>query len=45
MIRIGNKEVRIEKFPDGTPRIKVTPETHAAALTTMKMCQINVIGE
>ena len=23
----------------------VTPETHAAALTTMKMCQINVIGE
>lgn len=23
----------------------VTPETHQAALTTMKMCQINVIGE
>ena len=23
----------------------VTPETHSAALTTMKMCQINVIGE
>ena len=23
MIRIGNKEVRIEKFPDGTPRIKL----------------------
>lgn len=23
----------------------VTPETHAAALTTMKMCQIDVIGE
>lgn len=23
----------------------VTPESHAAALTTMKMCQINVIGE
>lgn len=23
----------------------VTPETHAAALATMKMCQINVIGE
>ena len=23
----------------------VTPETHKAALTTMKMCQINVIGE
>lgn len=22
----------------------VTPETHSAALTTMKMCQINVIG-
>ena len=23
----------------------VTPESHKAALTTMKMCQINVIGE
>ena len=23
----------------------VTPESHSAALTTMKMCQINVIGE
>ncbi|MDE5863424.1 MAG: isochorismatase family protein, partial [Lachnospiraceae bacterium] len=23
----------------------VTPETHRAALETMKMCQINVIGE
>lgn len=23
MIRVGNKEVRIEKFPDGTPRIKL----------------------
>jgi len=23
----------------------VTPETHKAALETMKMCQINVIGE
>lgn len=23
----------------------VTPETHKAALTTMKMCQINIIGE
>ena len=23
----------------------VTPETHKAALQTMKMCQINVIGE
>ena len=23
----------------------VTPETHEAALTTMKCCQINVIGE
>jgi hypothetical protein len=23
----------------------VTPETHKAALTTMKMCQINVINE
>lgn len=23
----------------------VTPETHKAALTTMKMCQVNVIGE
>lgn len=23
----------------------VTPETHSAALATMKMCQINVIGE
>ena len=23
----------------------VTPDTHKAALTTMKMCQINVIGE
>lgn len=23
----------------------VTPESHSAALTTMKMCQVNVIGE
>ncbi len=23
----------------------VTPETHKAALTTMKMCQVNVVGE
>lgn len=23
MIRVGNKEIRIEKFPDGTPRIKL----------------------
>ena len=23
----------------------VTPETHKAALDTMKMCQVNVIGE
>lgn len=23
----------------------VTPETHQAALTTMKMCQINIVGE
>ena len=23
----------------------VTPESHAAALATMKMCQVNVIGE
>lgn len=23
----------------------VTPESHAAALTTMKMCQVEVVGE
>ena len=30
---------------DATCCAGVTPESHQAALTTMKMCQINVIGE
>lgn len=30
---------------DATCCAGVTPESHKAALTTMKMCQINVIGE
>lgn len=30
---------------DATCCAGVTPESHAAALTTMKMCQINVTGE
>lgn len=38
-------------FPDATVTVDpaccagVTPETHEAALATMKMCQIDVIGE
>ena len=30
---------------DATCCAGVTPESHAAALTTMKMCQVNIIGE
>ena len=35
----------IEITVDASCCAGVTPETHKAALTTMKMCQINVIGE
>lgn len=35
----------IEITVDASCCAGVTPESHAAALTTMKMCQINVIGE
>ncbi len=34
-----------EIYVDASCCAGVTPETHSAALTTMKMCQINVIGE
>ena len=34
-----------EIFVDASCCAGVTPESHKAALTTMKMCQINVIGE
>lgn len=35
----------IEVTVDASCCAGVTPESHQAALTTMKMCQINVIGE
>lgn len=35
----------IEITVDASCCAGVTPETHKAALTTMKMCQVNVIGE
>lgn len=35
----------IEVTVDASCCACVTPESHEAALTTMKMCQINVIGE
>lgn len=35
----------IEITVDASCCAGVTPESHKAALTTMKMCQINVIGE
>ena len=35
----------IEISVDASCCAGVTPESHKAALTTMKMCQINVIGE
>lgn len=35
----------IEVFVDAGCCAGVTPESHEAALTTMKMCQINVTGE
>ena len=35
----------VELTVDATCCAGVTPESHEAALTTMKMCQIHVIGE
>lgn len=35
----------IEIYVDASCCAGVTPETHKSALETMKMCQINVIGE
>ena len=35
----------VEITVDATCCAGVTPESHEAALTTMKMCQIQVIGE
>ena len=35
----------VEITVDATCCAGVTPESHKAALTTMKMCQIQVIGE
>ena len=48
---VSNALILKAQFPeinitvDATCCAGVTPESHQAALTTMKMCQINVIGE
>lgn len=48
---ISNALILKATFPDADITVDasccagVTPETHKAALETMKMCQINVIGE
>lgn len=48
---ISNALILKAQFPDAKITVDasccagVTPESHKAALTTMKMCQINVIGE
>lgn len=43
ILKAQNPEVPM--FVDASCCAGVTPESHKAALTTMKMCQINVIGE
>lgn len=48
---VSNALIIKAAFPDAEVTVDascsagVTPETHRAALATMKMCQINVIGE
>lgn len=48
---VSNALILKAQFPDAEITVDasccagVTPETHNAALATMKMCQINVIGE
>ena len=48
---VSNALILKAQFPDANITVDasccacVTPESHQAALTTMKMCQINVIGE
>lgn len=48
---ISNALILKAQFPNANITVDasccagVTPESHQAALTTMKMCQINVIGE
>lgn len=48
---VSNALILKAAFPDADITVDasccagVTPESHQAALTTMKMCQINVIGE
>lgn len=48
---VSNALILKAQFPEITITVDasccagVTPESHKAALTTMKMCQINVIGE
>lgn len=48
---VSNALIIKATFPDAVVRVDksccagVTPETHEAAITTMKMCQIDIIGE
>ena len=42
---VGAEFPDVEITVDATSCAGVTPESHEAALTTMKMCQIHVIGE
>ena len=48
---VSNALIIKSVFPDADVKVDasccagVTPQTHSAALTTMKMCQIDVIGE
>ena len=48
---VSNALILKAQFPESNITVDasccagVTPESHQAALTTMKMCQINVIGE
>ena len=48
---VSNALILKAQFPENNITVDasccagVTPESHQAALTTMKMCQINVIGE
>ena len=48
---VSNALILKAQFPEANITVDasccagVTPESHKAALTTMKMCQINVIGE
>jgi len=48
---VSNALIIKATFPDAVVKVDpkccagVTPETHAAALTTMQMCQIELLGE